>query len=61
MIFLLKQRPDDEGKKEDDCQLDVIDSIRREIIQSSSGILNETKFTDIMDRISKVSRKHIAT
>lgn len=58
MILLLKQRPEDDGKKEDDCQLDVIDRISREIIQSSSGILNEIKFKEIMEHITKVWRKH---
>ncbi|XP_052084059.1 uncharacterized protein LOC127721351 [Mytilus californianus] len=54
MIFLLKQRPEEEkGKKDDDYQLDVIDSIRREIFQSSSGMLNVTKFNITMESITK--------
>lgn len=35
-------------------QLKVINNIRREIMQSSSGILAETRFQSIMKSISKV-------
>lgn len=49
MIHILKQRPKEEDKADDAHQLEVVDNIRREIVQSSSGVLNETRFHDIMD------------
>lgn len=58
MILLLKHRPDNGGQTEDDNQLDVIDSIRKEIVQSGSGTLNAATFDNIMERINKVCRTH---
>ncbi|CAG2195655.1 unnamed protein product [Mytilus edulis] len=48
MIYILKENSNEE-KKEYVKQLDVIDGIRREIVQSSSGVLNDERFKDIME------------
>ncbi|CAC5389977.1 unnamed protein product [Mytilus coruscus] len=53
MIYILKENTNEEEKKYNFEQLDVIDEIRRQIVQSSSGILNEIQFQDIMERICK--------
>ncbi|CAC5378623.1 unnamed protein product [Mytilus coruscus] len=53
MIFLLKRRPTYEGKNDYDFQLETIDNINRQIIQSSSGALDEAKFKEIMEDLTK--------
>ncbi|CAC5403771.1 unnamed protein product [Mytilus coruscus] len=53
MIYILKRKTEEEGRKDYVEQLDVIDNIRREIVQSSNGILDERNFQDILNRISK--------
>lgn len=57
MIYILKRRFDKESKAEFVDQLEVIDKIRREIVQSSSGLLDEPKFHETLDRMTKVCRK----
>lgn len=54
MIYILREKTNVEGKKDYIKQLDIIDKIRREIVQSSSGILDDERFKDIMNRIRKV-------
>ncbi|CAC5359918.1 unnamed protein product [Mytilus coruscus] len=51
MIAVLKERICYKENKKYVDQLDIIDSIRREIVQIRSGILNKTKFQDIMKRM----------
>ncbi|CAC5365748.1 unnamed protein product [Mytilus coruscus] len=53
MIYILKENTNGEEKKDYFEQLDVIDEIRREIVQSSSGILKEERFQEVMERIRK--------
>ncbi|CAC5408762.1 unnamed protein product [Mytilus coruscus] len=53
MIYILKRQFEEEGKEDSVDQLEAIDNIRREIVQSSSGILNETRFEDILQSIRK--------
>ncbi|XP_052063889.1 uncharacterized protein LOC127703837 [Mytilus californianus] len=53
MIYILKENTNEEEKKDYFEQLDVINDIRRGTVQSSSGILNEKQFQDIMQRICK--------
>ncbi|XP_063438793.1 uncharacterized protein LOC134719763 [Mytilus trossulus] len=50
MIYILKQINDE---KEYGDQLDAIDNIRREIVQSSSGILKKDDLKDKMKRLKK--------
>lgn len=57
MIYILKKRINYEWNKVYIEQLNDIENIRREIVQSSSGILDQTKFEDIINRISKVRLK----
>lgn len=54
MIIILKLRSNTDLNKDYIDNLDVIEKIRREIIQSSSGILDQTNFHDMIDRMSKV-------
>ncbi|CAC5417515.1 unnamed protein product [Mytilus coruscus] len=49
MIHILKQRSKEEEKADDANQLEVVDNIRREIVQSSTGVLDETRFHNILD------------
>lgn len=57
MISILKENTKEE-KKGDYCeQLDVIEEIRREIVQSSSGRLNDKRFNEIMERIRRVCQR----
>lgn len=53
MIYILRRKTKEEGKQDYVDQLDVIDTIRTEIFQSSSGVLDETKFNEIMKLIRK--------
>ncbi|CAC5402600.1 unnamed protein product [Mytilus coruscus] len=61
MIYILKRGIQEEGKteakKSNIDQLNVIDNIRREIVQSSSGVLKDSRFKDIMYSIRKVGSK----
>lgn len=57
MIYVLTQLNDSdqsEGNKDFVHQLDEINQIRRNIMQSSSGMLQVAKFQEIMQSISKV-------
>lgn len=58
MICILKLTPEDNKTVSDNSEwkkeLNVINEIRREIMQSSSGVLEEKRFTEIMETISKV-------
>lgn len=54
MIKILKRRPGDEEEKTFVRQLDIIHEISKEIVQSSTGVLNETRFRAIFQNISKV-------
>lgn len=58
MIYILKKRTNNEWNKSYIDHLNVIENIRREIVQSSSGVLDQTKFIDIINRISKVRLIH---
>ncbi|CAC5410004.1 unnamed protein product [Mytilus coruscus] len=51
MIYILKRRIEEEYKQDSVGQLEVIDNIRKEIFQSSSGVLNETRFQDMIKSI----------
>ncbi|CAC5385482.1 unnamed protein product [Mytilus coruscus] len=53
MITILKIRSNTDWNKRYIDNLDVIENIRREIIQSNSGILDQTRFHNILNRISK--------
>lgn len=57
MIYILKRKIEEEGKKDYTDHLDVIDDIGREIVQHSSGVLNETRFLEILTCIEKVLEK----
>ncbi|CAC5424764.1 unnamed protein product [Mytilus coruscus] len=54
MIYILRRKNEEEGKTDYVDQLEVINTIRREIFQSSSGVLNEYKFQEILKLIKKV-------
>lgn len=54
MINILKRRAKDEGNEDSVGQLKVFDNIRREIVQSSRGVFNETRWQDIINSITKV-------
>lgn len=58
MIIILKLRSNTDWNKDYIDNLDVIETIRREIIQSSSGILDQTNFHDMIDRMSKVRYRY---
>ncbi|CAC5359910.1 unnamed protein product [Mytilus coruscus] len=53
MLYILKKKFEEEGKRKFVEQIEVIDNIRRNIVQSSSGVLNETRFQDILLGIRK--------
>ncbi|XP_063436691.1 uncharacterized protein LOC134718129 [Mytilus trossulus] len=53
MIYILKENTNKEEKGDYCEQLDVIDEIRREIVQSSSGMLNDKRFQETMERIRR--------
>ncbi|CAC5400773.1 unnamed protein product [Mytilus coruscus] len=53
MIKILKHIIEEERKTDYVAQLEVIYDIQREIVQSSSGIVTETKFQDILKCIRK--------
>ncbi|CAC5416345.1 unnamed protein product [Mytilus coruscus] len=57
MIYILKKRSNYEWNKTYIDQLDVIEKIRRQIVQSTSGTLDQTQFNDILHSISKSSQK----
>lgn len=54
MIKTLKHIAEESDKKEDVEHLELTDEIRREIMQSCSGVLNKTRFEDILTRARKV-------
>lgn len=54
MIYILKKRSNYEWNKVYIDHLDVIQKIRRLIVHSNSGMLDQTGFNDIVNRISKV-------
>lgn len=54
MIKILKHIIEEDTKADYVAQLDDIYNIQREIVQSSSGLLTETKFQDILKCIRKV-------
>lgn len=54
MIKILKRRPGDQEEENFVRQLNIIYAISKEIVQSSSGVLNETRFREIFHDISKV-------
>lgn len=59
MIKILKHIIKEDTKADYVAQLDDIYNIQREIVQSSSGRLTETKFQDILKCIRKVlQHKH---
>ncbi|VDI45556.1 Hypothetical predicted protein [Mytilus galloprovincialis] len=51
MIYILKRRIEEEDREKNVGQLEVIANIRREIVQSSSGYLVETRYQDIIKSI----------
>ncbi|VDH93034.1 Hypothetical predicted protein, partial [Mytilus galloprovincialis] len=53
MIYILKKRSNSEWNKVYIDQLDVIEHIRREIVQSSSGTLTQERFHDILNCLTK--------
>ncbi|CAC5408763.1 unnamed protein product [Mytilus coruscus] len=53
MIYILKRITKKEETNEYVDQLCIIDNIRREIVQSSSGVLDEKRFNDIIKSIRK--------
>ncbi|CAC5389986.1 unnamed protein product [Mytilus coruscus] len=53
MIYILKRITKKEEMNEYVDQLCIIDNIRREIVQSSSGVLDEKRFNDIIKSIRK--------
>lgn len=61
MINILKENKNKEKMEDYFEQLDVIDEIRREIVQSSNGVLFYAQFKDIMQQIRKVYRKPFLT
>lgn len=54
MINILKIKTEEERKQDYIDQLDAIDKIRREIVQHSSGVLNDIRFQEIVTCIEKV-------
>lgn len=54
MIHILKQISKEEEQTDDALQLEAVENIRREISQSSTGVLNETRFLDILKSLQKV-------
>lgn len=59
MIYILTQKNEDIGAASSQSEwkkhLNGISEIRKEIMQSSSGVLEETRFQDIMNSIRKVT------
>ncbi|CAC5424765.1 unnamed protein product [Mytilus coruscus] len=51
MIDILKKRAVEKEQSDYIVQLDVINDIQREIVQSCSGVLNETRFHEILKSI----------
>lgn len=54
MIYILRRKAEENSEKDYVDHLDVIDNVRREIFQSSSGVLNKWKFQEILKLVSKV-------
>lgn len=54
MIYILRRKAEENSEKDYVDHLDVIDTVRREIFQSSSGVLNKWKFQEILKLVSKV-------
>lgn len=59
MIYILRRKVEEDGKKDYVDQLDVIDNIRKEIVKSSCGVLDETKFQEKLTLIKKVLKKRL--
>lgn len=59
MIYILKRKALEEGNEDDFSQLDVIYDIQREMVQSSSGMLNEERCHDILKCTKEVCLKPI--
>lgn len=57
MIYILRTKNEKEGQKDYVEQLEVINTIRRDIFQSSSGVINEEKFKEILKITTKVFKK----
>ncbi|CAC5359909.1 unnamed protein product [Mytilus coruscus] len=53
MIYILRRKIEEEGKSDYLEQLDVIDNIRREIAQSSCGVLNDKRFQEKLHLLKK--------
>ncbi|VDI62314.1 Hypothetical predicted protein [Mytilus galloprovincialis] len=53
MIHILKHISKEEAHTDDAHQLEAVENIRREIVQSSTGVLNKTRFLDIMNSFQK--------
>lgn len=58
MIYILRIRTEEEGETDYSKQLDIINDIRREIVQSSSGVLMENRFQEILKSLGKVCREN---
>lgn len=54
MIHILKHISTEEAQADDVHQLEAVENIRREMVQSSTGVLNKTRFLDIMNSLQKV-------
>lgn len=54
LINILKQTPIYKGDNKYKDQLNVIEETGRDIFHNSSGMLSQTKFQDIMNRLCKV-------
>lgn len=54
MIHFLKQTSKQQGQEDFVNQLNVINNIRREIVQSSNGVLNNARFQNIQKRMRTV-------
>lgn len=59
IIYILRRKIEEEGKSDYRDQLDVIDNIRREIVQSSSGVLNDKMFQEKLHLLKKVFDNNI--
>lgn len=57
MISKLKEKAGEKSKTYDIKQLDAINDIQREIVQSSSGTLIEIKMQNFLKRTKKVFQK----
>lgn len=56
MIHILRERAEDDRQTEDVNQLNDIMNIQKEIVHSSSGVLNDTRFQNILKCIHQVCK-----